>query len=242
MKHYLAVIVAFSFPVAGPCATAAPRHSAPSPVAQQQRASPVAEIPVEAPPRLYDFKGVQLESTVEQFRALKHPDGKAGYTACTGDKDSKTDYDTSVFDVEKKLGVIKCAWFDKTGSSLPLNLATSGYFTSYYSFLFIRDPIDGAMRLYRIEAPTNSDAMPNVVAALTEKFGKPQIEISSVKNGLGNSFDQTTAYWDNRLSKLVVRDRVGRIDRMDIVLIDKRLNDIVLKEKAAEAAAVPNAI
>lgn len=36
-------------------------------------------------PRLYDFKGVTLEISLEEFRRLPHPDGKAARVACTGD-------------------------------------------------------------------------------------------------------------------------------------------------------------
>lgn len=232
--------------------TAIAAHPAAARDGARQLASKAHADSVKLPAKLYDFKGVPLEISMEDFRKLPNPDGSPAKVVCTGEKigdlvPMEPVY-VMVFDeAELKLGVKKCIWIETAhnflkGSQASLSLANSGYATYDYSFSFIPDPKDGVMRLYKFAGTSNAAAMSKVVSALTAKFGTPKIENDKVQNQIGNSFDQTTANWLNPLSSLTVQDRFSKIDDMGIVLVDNRLAGLVAREKAAEEAAEPNAI
>jgi hypothetical protein len=203
-------------------------------------------------PRLYDFKGVPLEISMDDFRKLPHPDGTGSIVTCTGEKAGDRyptePSDVMIFDdTEKKLGVQKCIWTATSsqfmnGQTAMLSLANTDYGCIPYSFSFVRDPKDGIMRLYEFQCISNAAATADVITALTSKYGAPRIARGHVQNKIGNSFEQTTALWENSLSTLMVQDRYGAIDDMGIVMTDIRLNSIVVEEKRAEAAAKKNPI
>lgn len=212
-----------------------------------------------AGPVNFDFKGVPLGTSLQEFRARPHPDGKPNTTvACTGEKVKmigKTAFTVSETDVynsdEKAAGVIKCVWvqsvddpatYSTKGSVVSLALASSGYGARYYSFSFVPDPSDGSLRLYEIMAESNRNAFSSVVDALTSKYGKPTISTDQVQNKMGASFTQTTVLWSNANQSLVAQDRFAKIDDMVIIVTDERLAKPVKDAEAARKAAQPNPI
>jgi len=214
--------------------------------------------PPSKPPVLYDFKGVPLEISIEDFRKLSHPDGKASKVVCTGEKIEKfKGYSSEPMDVilfddtESSLGVKQCVWIDTVGvgdiafgkgDTAILSLANSGYGSYHYSFSFIKDPKDGVMRLYRYSGTTNVAAYGKIVEGLAGKWGPPGVSKGTVQNKIGNSFDQETAIWSNPLASIVVQTRWNKIDDMNILMEDTRLAKIVSDAKAAKDPAKPNAI
>lgn len=234
---------------------AAVAQTARKPVAAKPipKASPAPK-PIAAPPQLYDFKGVALETSLEDFRKLPHPDGTGAKVVCTGEKVAITSSyssepsQVSIYDeVEKALGVTRCVWISVgqqygNGSPAGLSLAGSGYASYYYSFSFIKDPKDGIMRLYHYSGETNVAAFDAITEALSGKWGKPTITTGTVQNKIGNSFDQTTAIWANPLASIMVQSRWSKIDDMVVIMDDTRLSKIVTDAKAAKRAATPNAI
>lgn len=214
--------------------------------------------PVEAAAN-FDFKGVPLGISLEDFRARPHPDGTPNTTvACTGEKvriigrSAFTASETDVYNTdEKSAGVVKCVWvnsvddptrYSSKGSVVSLALASSGYGARYYSFSFVPDPSDGSLRLYKIMAESNRNAFSSVVDALTSKYGKPTISTDEVQNKMGASFTQTTALWSNANQSLLAQDRFAKIDDMVIIVTDERLGKPVKDAEAARKAAQPNPI
>jgi hypothetical protein len=207
-----------------------------------------------AAPKLYDFKGVPLGMTLEEFRTLPHPDGKPSKVVCTGEKVevmrnySREPIDVMIFDeTEKALGVKKCIWVTigsqyGNGSAAMLSLASSGYGSGNYDFSFIQDPVDGVMRMYKFKGTSNVAAYPETVEALSGKWGAPKLVKDTVQNRIGNSFDKETAIWTNPLASILVESRFSKIDDMIIIMSDARLSKIVSDAEAAEKAAKPNAI
>ena len=67
-----------------------------------------------APPVLFNFKGVTLETPLDEFRKLPHPDGTSSVVVCTGEKTGLRPYEMAppwldIYDpIEKSFNVIKC--------------------------------------------------------------------------------------------------------------------------------------
>ncbi len=207
-----------------------------------------------AAPQGYDFKGVALGTSLDEFRKMPHPDGKPAKVICTGEKVAVTrnyssePIDVMVFDeVEKSLGVARCVWITTegqfgVGSTAGLSLAGSGYASYSYGFSFIKDPKDGVPRLYRYLGTTNVAAYGAIVEALTKKWGTPSLQKGTVQNRIGNTFEKETATWSNSISSLVVESRWSKIDDMNILMQDARLSKIVSDARAAKKASTPNQI
>lgn len=234
-------------PVSGPPTTVQP---APGAGAAQARGSQHSST--------FDFKGVPLGISLDEFRRLPHPDGKPAKVVCTGEKTGVGALaqlePTEVMVVEEDehaAGVRKCVWIslDRSapygfgfGDPAPLGLAGSGYATIRYSFSFVPDPADGVPRLYSFTGTTNTLAMDNIVEAITAKFGMPRVLQGSVQNGFGAKFSQTTDVWATQSGSLTVQSPAGEVGKMGIVMLDKRLADVVDRAGAARRATIPNGI
>ena len=199
----------------------------------------------------FDFKGVKLGISLDEFRKMPHPDAEdkeAHYAAkgssvvCTGEKVTLSGgYDiepteVTIYDrAEKAAGVIKCVWVNQSddrmarGKTAALSLADSRYAVYDYNFSFIPDPQDGVLKFYRFVGETNRNAFDAVVAALTNKFGKPAVSQDEVQNGIGNKFTRTMALWKNSISEIFVTDRSGELNKMTIIASDKKLVEVYEK-------------
>lgn len=208
--------------------------------------------PSKAAPRLYDFKGVSLEISLDEFRNLPHPDGEVARVVCTGDsvtEDGKPALLSELFvkAEDASLGIKKCVWWGKRYKSLPeqpisLNLPIDGYVIGEYSFDFMPDPKDGKMRFFRFFGTSNTNANGAVVSALTTKFGPPKLQVEMVQNGFGAKFPSSTNIWANTLSILTVKEKWLEINKMAIMLTDNRLLQIVSDADAARKAKIKNPI
>ena len=203
----------------------------------------------------FDFKGVKLGISLDEFRKMPHPDAEdkdAHYAAkdssvvCTGEKIamsggySKEPIEVTIYDpAEKAAGVVKCVWVNQSddrmarGNTAGLSLADSGYAIYDYSFSFIVDPNDGVLRFFRLVGKTNRNAFTNVISALTNKFGKPDLSQDEVQNGIGNKFTRTMALWKSTVFEIFVTDRSNELNKMTIIVSDKRL--MAAYEKAVSA-------
>lgn len=205
-----------------------------------------------APRGTFDFKGVPLGISYDEFRRLPHPDGFPAQIVCTGERVTvgrlpMTPLDVSIFnDLHVALGVRKCVWIntagDWAGRMAGLGLAGSSYATNEYSFSFVPDPSDGVLRLFQFEGITNRLAEAPVLQALTAKFGNPNLSRGTVQNGIGNNFDQTTAIWSDATGSLIVQSPAREVNKMTIVMTDARLSDFIAGEDTARRAAIPNGI
>lgn len=224
------------------------------------RATPVLAETVEP----FDFKGVKLGISIDEFRKLPHPDAddkdahyaaKESAAVCTGEKVSiSANYTIEPTEVmlydraEQAAGVVKCVWVNKSndrmakGKTAALSLADSGYAVYDYSFSFIPDPKDGVLRFYRFVGETNRNAFSAVISALSRKFGKSIITQDEVQNGLGNKFARTMASWRNESSEILVMDRFQKLNDMVIVVSDNKLSDVYRKAEAEQEASKKNPI
>lgn len=233
-------------------------HAAPVKMAAVKVVPKSVAAPKEVPSVLYDFKGIPLEISLDEFRARPHPDGNSNAkTICTGEKikrfsSSMEPYQVSIYnDVEKSQGVVKCIWvtvndnkstYVYAGDVVSLSLAGSGYGSRDYSFSFVRDPKDGVMRLYEIEAVSNRNAFNDVVQGLTGKWGAPKLVNDTVQNKMGANFPQVTAIWANPAASITTVDRWSKVDEMAILVVDARLSGLISAAKAAKKASIPNSI
>lgn len=239
------------------CLTATIAHAAPAKKVVRKSPS-VAAAPKLVPSVLYDFKGIPLEMSIDEFRQRPHPDGAIdAKVVCTGEKTKSIVGERELFevavynDVEIALGVKKCVWVttmeDKkilkyAGQVVSLDLAGSGYGAINYGFSFVPDPKDGVLKLFEIEVISNRNAFSDVVAGLSGKWGRPKLENDTVQNGMGATFPQVTAIWANPAASITTTDRWSKIDQMAILVLDNRLNGILAQAKAAKKASIPNAI
>ena len=246
-RHMRAVVVVMGFGFAVAAAAAPPARA---PAKAPAKATT-------APARLYDFKGVALEISLDDFRRMPHPDGiENSRVLCSGEKVAITSTysseptDVMLFDeVEKSLGVKRCIWvstvaesYRRAGDTRSLSLAGSGYGTIEYSFGFVPDPKDGVLRLYQFYGTSNRNAASDVIEALTTKWGPPKIVNDKVQNRMGASFDQVTALWTNPAASITVQDRWTKIDNMAILVTSNRLSDVIKRAKDAKKAATQNPI
>lgn len=209
-----------------------------------------AEINATPPAATYDFKGVPLEISLDDFRKRPHPDGTPARVVCTGDKTTKPHMMFPVEihdDTEKLLGITKCMWVGTEQGIYKdapriLALPADGYGVSPYTFSFVRDPVDGVTKLFSFSGRSRAIAMLPVLDALSKKFGDASVVKGTVQNGIGNKFDQTTATWDNGAGTLIVQDRNGEIDDMIITMDSIRLKRHVDDAKNVAAKAKPNPI
>lgn len=203
----------------------------------------------------FDFKGVKLGISIDEFRKMPHPDAddkdahyaaKESAVVCTGEKVSiSANYTIEPTEVmlydraEQAAGVVKCVWVNKSndrmakGKTAALSLADSGYAVYDYSFSFIPDPKEGVLRFYRFVGETNRNAFGAVEGALAHKFGKPIITQDEVQNGLGNRFTRTMVIWRNSVSEIFVTDRSSEVNKMVIIVSHKELLQVY--EKAVSA-------
>lgn len=211
------------------------------------------------PPDHFDFKGVPLEISYDEFRQLPHPDGTEGAKVlCTGETVPLTStYSSEPSEVrihdetQKDLGVKKCVWvsgapdpkrYRRAGEVLPLKLASSGYVAYDYSFSFLPDPADGVLRLYRVQCQSNHNATVDVLQALAQKWGTPVTTSETVQNRMGATFVQIKAIWSNASGSILVQDRWLKIDKMMILMESHRLAGIVAEAEKTRKAEAPNPI
>lgn len=214
-------------------------------------------------PRLYDFKGVPLEISLDEFRGRPHPDGETARVVCTGDKLIENGQpallsDLAISKAEAAIGIKKCAWWGnpyaeldklfgrkapwRSDGTMALKLPVEGYIIGVYTFDFIPDPRDGKMRFYRFFGTSNSKANGDVVEALSAKFGTPRTEVESMQNGLGARFDSATTQWANSLAILTVKERWTEVNKMAIMVTSNRLLKIVADADQKRKAETKNAI
>ncbi|MFM1859918.1 MAG: hypothetical protein RL133_1418, partial [Pseudomonadota bacterium] len=90
--------------------------------------------------------------------------------------------------------------------------------------------------LEQVEIITDTQSLIQLSALLTEKFGKPKKETSSVSNRIGNKFDKQTFTWIDKKGNAIIIDSihskvdVGRL----LIASNKRLNALSLINKVVK--------
>lgn len=181
-------------------------------------------------PQAYALRGFKLGMTLDEFRAMPHPDAQKlenPRVICTGEigeMGARGAWELKVSKVEQAAGVVRCNHFatDRKLSrpetaEVNLNVAGVGV---YQTFDFAPSPVDGVTRLYRIAIRSNMDYWDQFLAAYVEKFGKPtEVRSGTVQNKLGNAFDKATAVWLQKESSITLEARTTKIDLMGITYL-----------------------
>ncbi|MGE5502250.1 MAG: hypothetical protein ACM33T_15180 [Solirubrobacterales bacterium] len=195
----------------------------------------------------YDLRGFRLGMTLDEFRAMPHPDA-AKYASvdvlCTGDPGADKvggGSELLVYGAIAKVGVVRCNHFRphmiqslaQQGSrdELPLDVAGIGVFQVYE---FIPHPTDGTLRLFRISIRSNMRYWDQFWDAYTGKFGKPsKLKNDKVQNKLGGVFEKVTATWANKESSITLEQRTTAIDHMGITYLHNDLGLHFLRQVEA---------
>jgi hypothetical protein len=163
-----------SLPAPNPAVTAAPGAEEASSAAKPALAEP------------YDFKGIKLGISIDQFRNTAFPDTphssadlktvKLGsvHVLCSVDgKDVLKDvFELTVLGDEKAAGITKCRFYRKMYIMKDFTLELSEPLRMGGGDHGARgDPSDGVPKPFKIALPTRISAMPDVLEALTDKFG-----------------------------------------------------------------------
>ena len=177
----------------------------------------------------FDFRGVPLGVSIDEARMAdmsRYPDLANATLVCSGDPQvgAISYLGTHVSEAERAAGVTRCAYYNPPnvyGSVTMSNaagLSLGGGVASYeldYAFDFFPDEA-GVPRLYRIWLRTNAQGFSDIVAQLETKFGAGSLGRDEVESGLGARYSRRIVTWRRPGALLRVRERAGRIDRMDV--------------------------
>lgn len=203
-----------------------------------------------------DFKGIQLGITLDQFRALPHPDGRAATPDCTGDLNEgrnsrygrpSDNPDVLVSDAtEQSLDVRYCVFRStqplyRGGPTGTLGLTVGNSGTIRYVFKFVPDET-GTPRLFEIDVIAPPDALANIRQPLSERFGQPVVTASTVQNLLGATFERQTLVWQREGTSLTIQSPSDRVHQMRLSYVHDALSARVTATRAREDTARLNRI
>lgn len=202
----------------------------------------ISAFPIAAEAQTFDFRGIALGATIDEVMAaqVSSDDFTRGSIARPGDTNVITlvctndpqvgpiSYlGTHVEAAERSAGIVRCAYYFPpvsygagSGSTFSqvAGLRLGGGYAAYeldYAFDFFPDQA-GVPRLYRIWLRTNSAAFDAILAQLETKFGAASLGQDEVQNGMGARYASRIATWRRPGALLRVRERAGRVDRMDV--------------------------
>ena len=181
----------------------------------------------------YTFRGIPLGITLAEFRKLPFPDANRSpkaRTLCTGDSGirSAKDYAPTVSDDQARIGVISCRYVEPregfVGMAGDQIVATAGAAfmdfanLSYYQIDFFFSPATLSeaqlrRRLYMIVFRPREENYETIFNALSEKYGKASsITTELLKNRMGADFKNEIAFWQNGVSKILIKRMDSKID------------------------------
>lgn len=182
----------------------------------------------------YSRRDFKLGMTLNSFKSIKHPDQEQWPNASAVCSNEREKDDVFLSDLKRfsddpraKHGVFMCEHVWRyTGSK---HLSTAGLMmgntpstTTYY----FKPPNPGDEPvLYHITTIGPSSDFSYIFNAFQEAYGQPNdISEHQVQNGLGNTFTNQTATYQNRSSKIILK-RFGK--NLKLFKIDHILSDIM---------------
>jgi hypothetical protein len=189
--------------------------------------------PVQADP--YDLRGFKLGMTLEAFKALPYPDpGKYDglHILCTGDPIPPKTYGAlslKMYGAESKTGLIRCMHFapQRLGALIETKEATFNVagVQTFVRFEFLPEKDGGgSQRLFRIVVGSNMMYWDQFWSAYVKKYGEPSnVEQKVVQNAYGATFPKILATWRNPDSSILLEQRDGKINTMQIVYMHSEL-------------------
>lgn len=189
----------------------------------------------------YALRGYKLGMTIDEFKAMAHPDsanypGEKIYVLCTGDQGATSAL--TVTEANSKLGFIYCKYFLKKTTSIgesyedaKIMLHTIGLSPK---FSFVPSPKGGSKQLGYIFIDNDMRNWDKLYAAYQAEYG-PAAEVSKEKMTIGNTVvDKVTAIWQNPDSLIFLGQRTD--DQIDLVTIDythKALSNFTTQRRKA---------
>jgi hypothetical protein len=180
--------------------------------------------------RPYDLRGFNLGIPLDQFRGMRHPDGKNSAKIFCEDNtirsDTRLDRPT-IINLDSSYGVILCQFYQpkKIGPVSTWDEAEFRItnFDTEVEFKFI-DGDDEAYRLYHISFSFYSNRWDLLKDAYLSKFGKPtRVETAPVQNRMGAVFDNEKLIWENADSIIILEKRSGVVDKGSVIYAEKHL-------------------
>lgn len=184
-----------------------------------------------------DFKGIPLGMSLEDFRAIQHPDGVQNTKVmCSNDEDLNS-YQAYPFKGGEALsaaGVVRCVFGggrDPDTTSLgiiPLSVGESEFTARTYEFRFASAIKDGDPHLYEIELQTGSGARRYLIDALLGRWGTT----SSHTIGNSTTVKKTTVHreyyqWSDGQFSVSVDIPWSKADEMIVIYRDSVIATIV---------------
>jgi hypothetical protein len=200
----------------------------------------------------YDFKGIPLGISIDEFRRIKYPDANDSQKIdiiCPGDKvggyvgnQDKVDLSITPTEDEKAVGVVECAFF--WGYEVQtLNVTGAHGKLDWTRFLFARAPVDETVRLYRITFEADAQLTSFIVEALTDKFGQPSdVQRGLVQNAFGAKFAHVQYMWSDGTSSITVESPSFTTEKMTAVYSFDRLMAHVRSAIEAKRRSIKNRI
>lgn len=194
----------------------------------------------------YDFKGIQLGITLNEFKSLSPPQiARSGidkdFVACSNEKISG--YSPNLPNAtETSLGAINCEYgrneYTFQGSNTiryyksPIVIGSLGYNTMNAAFKFIKKN-DLEPRLYEMEFEFTRDNFQSVADGLKDKFGTPKIIDTNVQNRMGGTFPSKNLIWENQTSIITLEEKGNALDESRLTYELKSYKVFIRQTRAA---------
>lgn len=189
----------------------------------------------------YALRGYKLGMTIDEFKALAHPDsanypGEKIYILCTGDQGATSAL--AVTEAKSKLGFTYCKYFLKKTTSIGASYEDAKIMFHGVGlspkFTFVPTPDSGPKRLGYIFIDNDMRNWDKLYAAYQAEYGQAS-EVSKEKMKIGNTVvDKITAIWQNPDSLIFLGQRTD--DQIDLVTIDythKALSNFTTQRRKA---------
>lgn len=191
----------------------------------------------------YDFKGIPLGISLQEFRQGGNPDGKQNSVlVCSREKkNGRPNPIVSIDPVWESAGIQRCAFIERDiGLISGLTLGKrSGSFD--HAFDFVRDPVDGNARLFNILITAHVEAYEDIKESLEQKLGPmSSISTGTVTNGFGATMPQVTCSWTKSDSSVAVQSPAAQANRLMVVYVHTRLFGAAQKEISSAKRSMPN--
>lgn len=192
----------------------------------------------------YDFKGIQLGITLDEFKALPPPPiARNGvdkdFAACTNEKISGASI-TPPGEKESSLGAINCEYgrneYTFRGSNTiryyRSPIVIGSYNAMNATFKFIKKPNDAEPRLYEMEFEFTGNNFQSVADGLNDKFGMPKSLNGVVQNRMGGTFPSKTLIWENATSIITLEEKGSGLDKSRLTYELKSYKSFIRQSRA----------
>lgn len=172
-----------------------------------------AEMPQDRP---FSMRGVELGITLKQFRGAAIPDAEDRlneHATCSNDSAATSLERIELDRQDRDAGIVECKWYSaRKGSNTPWeHWVKIGEGGGWPRFRFIDS--GGELRLFEILFYANGDYYDDILDALSRGYGEPVTVVEPFKTKGGGDFTSATSVWNNGLSRIILIERCGHLER-----------------------------